>query len=420
MSYVTQGAADLLPPATKKNAAQIATALRRAARQSRAPVMSITGGGGFRARKSDKIFWGSIILSFVLLVAIPFVTASVYYGLIASDQYVSEARMALRTGESSILDSFSGITGLPSSQQFQDTQIIANYVSSRAMIDKLESQLELRAMFSRGDSDWWASFNPARKAEDFEKYWRRQIDASIDQQSSIITLTVRAFKPEDAYVLVNKIIENSEELVNKFSEKARADAVRDARKDLTRAEERLTAASVAMRDDRNRLGVLSGEATAIAIEKVLGELRVSLAREQQDLAALTQNVKSDSPQARVATRRIESLASTIATYQSKLADTGKEGGSATLADRMEQLSKRQAELDIAQKLYASATVAYESARIDAETKHGYLLAFLKPTIPEKALYPRRWLGWMLVVIPAIILWSLLAGLGALVRDNMAS
>ena len=94
--------------------------------------------------------------------------------------------------------------------------------------------------------------------------------------------------------------------------------------------------------------------------------------------------------------------------------------SATLADRMEQLSRRQSEIDVAQKLYANAFVSYESARMDAETKHGYLNAFQRPTLAQKALYPQRWLSWSLVVGPAFLLWVTLAGLAVLVRDNLAS
>ncbi len=420
MSLVSDAGSHLMPPADRARAAQISTALRRAARQSRVPALTISGGGGFRARKSDKLFWASMVASFVLLVALPVVAASLYYSLIASDQYVTEAKLALRTGESSLLDSLSGLAGLPSSQQYQDTQIVVNYISSRAMVDKLDSQLNLRRIFSGGDFDWWASFNADKQVEDLEKYWRNQVDAVIDQQSSIITLNVRAFRPEDSLALANKIIENSEELVNRFTDRSRADSLRDSKADLARAEARLLEASVGMRNERNRLGVISGEATALMIEKVAGELRLELARQQQDLAVLSRTVRADAPPVKNVTRRIDSLNAQIIAYQSQIADAGGAGGEATLADRMEKLARTQSAMDAAQKLYASAVVGYESARIDAETKHGYLLPFMRPALAQKSLYPRRWLSWFLVVIPAILIWSVIAGLGAMVRDNMAS
>ena len=419
MSMVSDADTQVLLPAGREKAVAIAAALRRAARQSRVPVMSISGGGGFRARKSDRLFWGCMIASFVLIVLIPSVIASVYYGIIATDQYVSEAKLALRTGDSTLMDSLSGLAGLPSSQQYQDTQIIVNYIGSRAMVEKIDEQLNLRRVYSRPDADWWARFNPTKKMEDLEKYWRKRVDAGLDQQSSIVAVEVRAFTPEDAVALTAKIIENSEELVNRFSERARSDALRDAKADLDRAEVRLMETTIAMRDDRNKLGLLSGEATALMVEKVTSALRIELTRKQQDLAVISRSARSDSPQVRILNRQIDNINSQIASYMSQIAGANGDG-SATLADRMQLLSRRQSDMEIAQKLYASATINYETSRIDADTKHGYLLSFMKPTLPQKALYPRRWLYWSLIVIPAILIFAIFAGLGVLVRDHMAS
>ena len=419
MSMVSDADTQVLLPAGREKAVAIAAALRRAARQSRVPVMSISGGGVFRARKSDRLFWGCMIASFVLIVLIPSVIASVYYGIIATDQYVSEAKLALRTGDSTLMDSLSGLAGLPSSQQYQDTQIIVNYIGSRAMVEKIDEQLNLRRVYSRPDADWWARFNPTKKMEDLEKYWRKRVDAGLDQQSSIVAVEVRAFTPEDAVALTAKIIENSEELVNRFSERARSDALRDAKADLDRAEVRLMETTIAMRDDRNKLGLLSGEATALMVEKVTSALRIELTRKQQDLAVISRSARSDSPQVRILNRQIDNINSQIASYMSQIAGANGDG-SATLADRMQLLSRRQSDMEIAQKLYASATINYETSRIDADTKHGYLLSFMKPTLPQKALYPRRWLYWSLIVIPAILIFAIFAGLGVLVRDHMAS
>src|SRR5450755_4588710 len=119
----------------------IARALRRAARQSRMPAPLISGGAGFRGRRGDRVFRWTILIGFILLVACPTLASSVYWGLIASKQYVTEAKFALRSGESSVLDSIGGFAGLPSSQQTQDTQILANYIRSRAIIEDIAKDI---------------------------------------------------------------------------------------------------------------------------------------------------------------------------------------------------------------------------------------------------------------------------------------
>lgn len=89
----------------KSRSDAISRALRRAARQSRQPTPLIVGGGvGVRARRGDRAFRLGLIMSFIVMVAAPAVAASIYWGLIASKQYVSEAKFTLRSGEASPLD----------------------------------------------------------------------------------------------------------------------------------------------------------------------------------------------------------------------------------------------------------------------------------------------------------------------------
>lgn len=418
MSMVADAGSGLLAPADREKASAIATALRRAARKSRVPVMSISGGGGFRARKSDKLFWAGIIGSFLLIALAPITLVSLYFGVYATDQFSSETRMALRTGEASLLDGLAGIPGLPASQQGQDTQILTNYMMSREMVERINEQLDLRKIYSRPDADWWARFDPSKKIEDLEKYWRSRVDAGLDSQLSIITLQVRAFSPQEALAITTKIIEIAEEKVNRLTERAREDALRDAKTEMARSEARLTDAELALRDARNKTGVIVGEATSRAIDQVLAALRIELARMQRDLAVLLKSVRPDAPQVRILKRQIDNVNAQIVEYMSQIGNTSADG-SATLADRMATLSHKQSELEVAQKLYASSAVNYESARIDSETRHGYLIPFMKPTLAQKSLYPRRWLNWSLITFPALLLWAVLVGLAVLVRDHMA-
>ena len=417
MSMVADAGSHLLAPADRDRAVAIATALRRAARKSRVPVMSISGGGGFRARKSDKLFWAGVIISFLLLAAAPILVVSVYFGLYASDQFASETRLALRTGETSVLDGFAGISGLAASQQAQDTQIVANYIMSREMIDRVDEKLDLRRIFSRPDADWWARFDASKSVEDLEKYWRYRIEPSLDGNLAIITLHARAFTPQDALALITTIVEIAEDKVNSLAERVRDDALRDSRAELVRAEARLVEAEMDLRDERNKAGVIQGEATSRAIDQVLIALRVELAKMQRDLAVMSKSLRADAPQVRILKRQIENVNAQIVEYMSQIGNPSS-NGSATLADRMAPLSHRQSQLEIAQKLYASAAVNYESARVDSETKHGYVIPFMKPTLAQKSVYPRRWLNWSLITLPALLIWALLIGLALLVRDHM--
>ena len=86
-------------------------------------------------------------------------------------------KFTIRAGENSGLGAF-GISS--AGQQFQDTQIIADYVRSRAMVDALNDKLNLRKIFGRSDIDYFSRFDPTKPVEDLEKYWDKRIDVKIE------------------------------------------------------------------------------------------------------------------------------------------------------------------------------------------------------------------------------------------------
>lgn len=409
----------LSPQDASFKAKSISRALRRAANKSRAPTSVIAGGGGFQARRGDRAFRLGVLASFAAFVVAPFLVASIYWGLIASKQYVTETKFSLRAGEASSLDLLSGgAMGSQASQQMQDAQVLVNFIRSRSMVEALDRKIGLRAMFSRSGVDYFSSFDPEDSVEELEKYWKRRIDASIDLMSGIISVNVRAFTPRDSLAIAQNVTELSERLVNELSTRSRRDALAQARTELTRAEEQLKNATASMRDARNAEGVLDAPAAAEAVNKLITSLRLELAQTQEDLALHSDSATSDSPQARLLTARVQSLKSQIDEYSTQIASGG-EKGQGSLAQRAGVLSVHQIELDLAQQRYALAASMFENARVDLETQRAYLVSFLRPTLAEKSLYPRRWIEWAIIVAPATIGWLALVAVAFLVRDHMA-
>ena len=86
--------------------------------------------------------------------------------------------------------------GLGASQQSQDTQIVADYIRSRAMVEALGKSLDLRQIYSRDDADYFSRFDRTDSIEDLEKYWRKRVDVKIETLSGIVSVDVRAFTPK--------------------------------------------------------------------------------------------------------------------------------------------------------------------------------------------------------------------------------
>jgi capsular polysaccharide transport system permease protein len=250
-----------------------------------------------------------------------------------------------------------------------------------------------------------------------EYYWKHQIDVEIDNLSSIITLRVRAFTPRDAYEIANFIISESEKIVNSLAERTRQDALRQTRTELETAELNLRNQVKVMRDLRNQEGTLDVDVTAQAIGTVITTLRVELAKLEETYQSSGSSVTKNAPQMKIMANRIYAVKKSITDYQAKL--TSSSSNENTISEKSSKFATQQLAIDLAQKRYVSAAIAFEAAKTEINTQRIYLLTFSNPTVPEKALYPKRLLNWIIISLPAAALWGLGSALAFLIRDHAA-
>ena len=185
------------------------------------------------------ILWAS----FLLCVFVPSFGVVLYLAFIASDQYVAEARLSVRAAPmdraplSGAGPSLAMLgAGLVPQTVDQDAHIVAEYLRSRAAVEDLSQLLDLQTIFRRPGLDFWARLKEGPKAEELQTYWSRMFRTSVDGPSGIVTISVRAFRPEDAKSLAEACVQISESLINKISERARGDALIKAEVEARRAE----------------------------------------------------------------------------------------------------------------------------------------------------------------------------------------
>jgi len=397
----------------------IAEALSDAARRMRFSTRSrrALSSGGFRARPGQRIQQIAFIVSFVVMVAIPILGAALYYGLIASNQYAAEARFTVRGGAAPKLDSLAALTGVPAMQIIQDTQIVINFIQSRAIVEQLDHKLDLRAMFNRPSVDSFSSLDPEKPIEKFVRYWRSMVETSVQMPAGIVVLTVRAFSPEDATKIANGILEASESLINDMNARMRHDALALSELEQKRAGEQLTAAHAALEKARNDEGMLSAEGTADAVNGLINTARSDLLKMQQEYETQKRNVSVEAPQMRYLQSRMNATNEQIALLQAKLTNQTNDAGA--VSNVMSKLNYLELNRQISEKLYGSSIAALERARISSESKMLYINSFVLPVLPQEGRYPRRFLIVCGVAIVSLLSWGLLCGIATLVRNNMA-
>src|SRR5437660_2205206 len=101
------------------------------------PGLSGTGAAEATTGTDARPSW--LWRSFAVLVLAPLVASSIYFGFLASDQFGSEMRFAVR-GATEVLPgsdalAASGLGILTSLNSNQDVYIVADYIDSRSMID---------------------------------------------------------------------------------------------------------------------------------------------------------------------------------------------------------------------------------------------------------------------------------------------
>ncbi|WP_367987958.1 capsule biosynthesis protein [Vibrio sp. NTOU-M3] len=354
--------------------------------------------------------------SFILVVLIPTLLATLYYSLIASGLYVVETRFSVKGNELQQVDLLSGLAGIPAQGgSASDSYILQDYITSGEILRTLNQDIDLEKVFNHPDADWFSALGHDQSQQDQLDYWRERIGISYDPTTTITTLKTRAFSAEDAKALAEAILHQSEVLVNTLSERARNDDLEFALAEVARAEDRVSKARLSMNDFRNEAQDLDPKQTASAKMMLIGELEAQLAKAQAELNALRSYMNRNAPAVQGLQRQVSAL-----THQIKKEKQNISGDSKTqpaLAGMFAEYEPLIVERTFAEKSYTSALASLEAARVEASRKHRYLATFVEPALPDEATEPYRLKKIATVFFACFIAWAIgLLGLG-IIREH---
>jgi capsular polysaccharide transport system permease protein len=366
-----------------------------------------------RRNYGEKIWFG-------LSVALPVLVATVYYALIASNQYVAEFRYAVK--DASMPASMSSASSLMSmmgagSSSSSDNYLVADYLMSRQAAEELQSRINVTQLYARPEADWWARFNPSDPMEQFVAYWQGMVTSHYDQVTGIAVAQVKAFRPEDALLIANTLVKLSEELVNKIANRTQNDAVHFAQREVDRAEERLKVIRAKITEYRNKVGVIDPATSVVASNSSLTQgLKATLAQLETQMQTLRlQNLQPNAPAMITLQNQVNSTKAQLAAIEGSVSSNAKDG--APLSKVIAEFEQLDLERQFAQNMVTSTMGALDQARANAAAQHLYITPYVRPSLPEMSLYPRRILAIATVAALALIVWliGLLIGRSMLER-----
>ena len=359
-----------------------------------------------KLRRTDRLF--------KLTVVAPTTVALLYFGLIASDQYVSESHFVVRSPEKQTPMGFgavlSSVAGF--SKSLDDTYSVHDYIRSRDAMSAVNAVIDLRKVY--GSADWFGRFNPIGldgSNEALHHYYQKKISVELDSTSSISVLTVRAFSADEALRINESLLRQGEQLVNQLNNRGRRDLIQFAQSEVTNAEGKAKLAAKALSDYRTLKGVLDPEKQSSIQLQQISKMQDELIATRTQLAQI-ESLSPENPQIPALRTRIASIETEIRNETNKVA-----GGNVSLARKAGEYQRLALEREFADKQLASAMTSLEQARNDAQRKQLYLERTVQPSKPDVAVEPKRLRGIFSTMILGLVAYGILSMLLAGVREH---
>lgn len=347
-----------------------------------------------------------IVLSFVLVVIAPVLIAATYLWGVAKDQYQSTVAFSVQTEELQTTSSlFSGLSRLAgASSSASDQEILYQYVRSQDLVADLDRKIDLRAIYSRNwPADPVFSFDPSGQIEDLHRFWLRNVRIKQDS-SGLMTVEVKAPTAPEAQTLNSAVFDLSSVLINRIAIATRDDVLRYAREELTRAEARLTQARQEMTAFRLRSQIVDPTVDLQGQMGILNGLQSRLVDTLIELNSLKAS-ETDPRRLRLEQNR-DSIEALIDKERRKFGEGGKGPGGEDYATLFSEYERLLANLQFAEGTYQATMASYDSILGSAARQSRYLVAHIRPTIAERALFPQRLKLTMIVLGFGFLVWAL--------------
>jgi capsular polysaccharide transport system permease protein len=337
-----------------------------------------------------------LVISFAVLVLLPVSIVAGYLYTRAADQYASTMAFTVRSEDisSSAADLLGGIgaglAGAGGGSAGTDADILYEFMHSPDMVRRVVEQIDLPTVFGlHRDQDPVFSLAADSTIEDLTKYWTKMLTISYDSGSHLMEVTARAFTPQDARGIAETVFSESSRMINALSDIARADSTRYAAEDLDIALTRLKKAREALTQFRLANQIVDVQADIQSQMGLLSSLQAQQTEALIELDLITETARAGDPRLEQAKRRLAVIEARVAEERQKFGAGGAGPGGESYTNTVAQFESLTVDREFAERAYASALSAYDTAKAEANRQSRYLAAYIKPTLAQQADYPQR-------------------------------
>ncbi|QTR49390.1 capsule biosynthesis protein [Candidatus Thiothrix anitrata] len=352
---------------------------------------------------------------FIVVVILSTLMATVYFGLFASDVYISESRFVIRTSDkqTSPLDNLLQGAGFVSSTN--DAYTVQSYILSRDALQLLDKEINLKEKFSDTGIDLFSRFNGFGTDDSDEglyQYYQGKVTVTLDPTSSVVTLITRGFTAEDAHRINQILLNASEDLINKINERARHDTIKFSQSEVEEAEKKAKAAAIKLAEYQNKVGLIDPEKQAAIPLQQVAKLQDELLSTRTQILQI-ETLAPENPQLPTLRKHAAMLEKAIDQESSKITGTSDK----SMANKVVEYHRLTLDKEFSDRQLASTLASLEQAKAEAQKQQLYLEHFIQPSVPDYPLEPRRLRAIAATLILGLIIWGIISILVAGVREH---
>lgn len=351
---------------------------------------------------------------FAGLVILPTLIAGLYFGIFASDVYVSESRFIVRSPSKPNLSPLGVVLGGGSLVgASEESEAVTEFLGSRQGLAAINQDGYAARAWGSPSIFWFDRFGGlgADTGEDLFEYYLDKVAAEDSATTMVTVLTVQSFDPQSAQAINRRLLEKSEVLVNELSDRARRDAIAFAEAELGRARQQAQDAALALATFRDREGVIDPELQASAGLQMISKLQDQLIAAQTQLLQM-QTYTPQASQIPYLRTQIRNLEREIAEQTAQLA-----GGRESLSSASVRYQELTLASEYAEKQLAIALSAYQEAQAEARRKQAYVERISEPSLSDDPAYPRRLRSILATFVLGLLAWGVASMLLVGIREH---
>jgi capsular polysaccharide transport system permease protein len=340
-----------------------------------------------------------LLLSALVVIGLPLLAVGVWYGLLAPREYETTFEFAIR-GPSQAEMGHIHTTTIQVGAVSPDTFLVSDYINSPQAVMDVGQDVNLRATFSAAVGLSWLSRSNEVTPEDMNALWKRMVSASYDLMTGNVTVSVRAFTPQDSLKLAQALIRASDKLFRRLNAASQQAFVRMADDNERNARKQLVTVQQALLAFRAKSGVAHPDLTSQASAGIVNDLRKQLADAQAQYSAM----RMTTPNSPLLTSLKSQM--TVLEAQIKKADRVDAATpvSAVTAKTLGEYQTLQADRETAERLYSEALALRYQAHLESRRQDSYLAMIVNPTLPQSPFYLHQLKTAVMVLAAAAGAW----------------